>query len=707
MLNSTRRLPLLAGLVAFVLYACTMGSGVTAGSLGFTAKVAGWDETPLVGQPLLWLLTLPVHWLPTAWVTLALKLFTAATAALTLGLLTRTIQLLPWDQSWETAGGLARALPALAACVVGGLELAFWQEATAATGEMLDLLLLASALWLLLEYNLRRESRWLNAAAVIWGLGMAQNWVMLLTLPLFIGAVIWLQRLRFFRAKFILLLAGLGLAGFSIYALLPMVNGLAPHSPWNLDQAWIASLRQTKNLGMLIYFQFWRAHRLLTVAMLICFLVPTLPLLVRLRDEGTQNKSKVDRFQLWLYRGLRVALLLACLWLAFDPAAGPQQLVQRQFGVGMSMLTFDYLNALGAGFLVGSLLLIAQTDVRRRHRSNLKIPWRQLAVPVAAVLLVLVAAGLLARNAPAIVRLNFHPLDQFGVTAAKSLPPGRGVMLGDFPQKLEVFQAGLARLHRTSDWLAVDTHALPSVDYRAGLERRQPAGWLTDQNRHELTPVESARLLTQVAQSNRLFYLHPSYGHFFEGFYLTPTGMIYEVKLRGKNPLELPPLPDSVTEANEKFWTSLWDQQLASLAAPAVRHTAAWVARMKRYGLTPAPRYQDRLLADWYSIALDGWAVALQKQGRLPEARQRFEQALRLNTNNLSARISLECNTNLQAGRGMGLADVTKVAAQLQNPNRINLILNSGGPFDEPTVTYLLGSVFFQGGMLLQAAEQF
>lgn len=707
MANQTRRLPLFVALAAFALYAGTLGGGVTVNSLSLAAKVAGWDETPMAGQPLVWLLTLPLHLLPAAWVPAALKLFSAACAALILGLLTRTVQLLPWDQPWETASRPVRALAVLAAGAVCGLEFGFWQEATAANGEMLDLLLLASAIWLLLEYKVRRESRWLNAAAVVWGLGMAENWVMLFTLPLFIAAVIGLQRRRFFRVKFILRLAGLGLAGFSIYAVQPLVNGLAPHSPWTLDQAWLASLRQTKYAVLLLYYQFWRMHRLLTVAVGICLLVPTLPLLVRLRDQGTKNKSGVDRFQLWLYRSLRVGLLLACLWLAFDPAAGPQQLVQREFGVWLPMLTFDYLNALGAGFLVGNLLLISQGAVLRRRRSRIRISWRRMIVPAAGGGLALLMVGLLIRNAPAIVRLNFHPLERFGEQAVKSLPAGRGVMLSDFPQKLAVFQAALAHRHGGSDWLAVDTRALPTVEYRARLQRRQPAGWLTDTNHHELTPLETLRLLEQVARTNRLFYLHPSYGYFFEAFYLEPAGLIYEMKLRGKNPLDIPPLSGAATGANEKFWTGLWDNELAMLVPPPSRRPNVLTKHLTGLGMTAAPRHQDRLLAEWYSVPLDGWGVTLQKQGRWPEARLRFAQALQLNSNNLSARISLACNTNLQAGNKMGLADVAKVADQLGNPNRVNLILNNGGPFDEPTVGYLLGSVFLQSGQLLQAAEQF
>ena len=105
-------------------------------------------------------------------------------------------------------------------------------------------------------------------------------------------------------------------------------------------------------------------------AVLVFYLVPTLPCLVRLRDEGNQNKPKVDRFQIWIYRALRVALLLVCLWLAFDPAVSPRQIVMRQFEVSLPLLSFDYLNALGAGFLAGSLLLVFRNGFAAAKRSR-------------------------------------------------------------------------------------------------------------------------------------------------------------------------------------------------------------------------------------------------------------------------------------------------------------------------------------------------
>jgi hypothetical protein len=194
-----QKTPFKIALVALLVYVITISRGVTINSLSLSSKIAGWDWIPMADHPLLWLLTLPMRLLPANGAIFSLNLFSAITAALTLALLARTVQLLPWDRPWDNAGRWASLMPVLLACTACGLTFNFWQEATAATGEMLDLLLLAAAIWLSLEYRMRREPRWLNAAVFVWGLGMAENWVMMLTLPLFIAGVIWLQGSRFFQ----------------------------------------------------------------------------------------------------------------------------------------------------------------------------------------------------------------------------------------------------------------------------------------------------------------------------------------------------------------------------------------------------------------------------------------------------------------------------------------------------------------------------
>lgn len=701
--TQTRRLPLLIALVAFVVYLATLGTGVTANNLVLISQLAGWDETPLTAQPLLWLFTLPLSLLPAAWVPLGLKLLAAACAAAILGLLARTVQLLPWDHPWDRAGRLACALPILAAAALCGLEFNFWQEATSSCGDLLDLLFLAAAGWLLLEHYVRRNDGWLDAAALVWGAGMTQNWLMVPALPLFVIAVIFLKRRRFFRRDFALRFVALGLAGFSLYAILPLVIGLSPHSPWTMAEAWLATFHATKT-ALLFPYRFGHSHRFLALATLIYFLLPTLPLLIRMRDEGTHNKFGVDRFQIWLYRGLRATLLLTCFWLALDPAPGTRQMVHHETGAWLSMLTLDYLVALGAAFVLGNLLLIPHIEVRNERRPRNQIFWQRFARATAAGGVALIAAGLIARNAPAIIHLNYHPLQRFGDWAVKSLPPGRGIILSDHQDQMLLFRMALARSPRAQDWLPVDAAALPKVKYREQLQKRQPAGWFIDGNRHDLTPLETLWVLGQVARSNRLFYLHPSFGSLFEGFQLEPCGTVFEMKPRGADPFAMPTLPSNTIAANENVWSSLWNNELSPLAAPP-RKPASPAQAKRSLGVVSAPRDQDRLLADWFSLSLDAWAVTLQKQGRLPEARVRFDQALRLKTNNISAKTSLVCNTNLQAGSRLALGDVHLLATELGTADRLRSLLINDGPIDEPTFDYVAATVFLNRGLRVQAVE--
>ena len=579
------RIPLQITLVALVLYGSTLGCGVTFNSLSLTAEVAGWDWFPMVRQPLFWLLTLPLRCLPAAWVPPTVNLFFSAVAAITLGLLARSVQLLPWGCPLESQSYWIRTLPVLLACSLCGLEFNFWQQAVAASGEMLAFLPLATAVWLLLKFRQCHQIRWLYWAAFVWGLGMVDDWLMMLTLPIFLAGALWvkisslvstrnrsdvpvfvtatfwleqLYSLRRILLKFMGVIIGFCFGGFLIYALLPLVNTLDPNLPPSHGAAWLTSLKQTKHLLVSLFHQIWSSRAVL-IAVGIYSLVPILSCLMRQHggdiskkqrlnpwaDHHYRRRTKEDIFvgiiqrtfgsglELWFNRGLSAVLLVACIWLAFDPKIGLRQILKNQINVSMPLLAFDYFNALGAAYLVGSLLIFWQNQFQLPRTG---IPWRKwlaavvrprLAVPVVGTVLALIIIGLVARNTPAIISLSRHPLQRFGELAVASLPTGRCVILSEQPGQLAVFQAAQSHHRNRSEWLAVDLRTLPLVEYRAWLEHRQPAGWLTELTRHELSSAELLLLLEEVAKTNRLFILHPGYGYIFEQFYLEPAGAIY------------------------------------------------------------------------------------------------------------------------------------------------------------------------------------
>jgi hypothetical protein len=342
-----RSKPVLFALGALVVYLVTLSSGVTVGSMNVSANVAGWVNQPMIGAPVYWGITLPLRLLPASWVPLLLNLLSALCAATVLGIMIRSLDLLPWTRPLSSLGGWKQYLPGLLAVVVCGLGFNFWQEATTPSYEMVDILLFAIPLWCVLEYRCNQEWRWLRAAVVMWGLGMTQNWMMILSLPLFVVGIFCLQPMKFFQVRYVLSLAGWGLVGFSFYAILPLSNWLLPGATMDFGESWLASLRQTKQILLYVHYQFWRANRLVGVVIGLFYLIPLLACLVRLSSEETVNRSPLDQFQIWIFRGLRAGLLLLCIWLAFDPMGGARGIVRHKMNVGLPLLSLDYLCGLG------------------------------------------------------------------------------------------------------------------------------------------------------------------------------------------------------------------------------------------------------------------------------------------------------------------------------------------------------------------------
>ena len=714
------RFPVQAALVALLVYLATLSGGATVYSIALTAKLCGWDYQPLTGQPLFWLLTLPVRLLPAGWIPLALNLFSAICAAATLGLMAATLELAVWNRPLAVLRGWRARLPLALGLIACGLEFNFWQSATQATGESLQVLLLAVAVWCLFNYRATREPRWLQRAAFVWGLGMVENWMMLATLPVFVVVVLWLMASLFLQRKVRVIqfrdLAGLalaGLAGFSIFALLPTVNGLWPGSPLSFGGAWWSALREFKGTVYNAYISFMGRQPLALLVMLVFFLIaaiPLLPALIRMPNKGPQTFSSWDRYQAWLTRMLRTASLLFCLWLALDPALGLRQILWDKFSLAMPLLSFDYLVGLSAGFLGGNLLLAMVGKGSRRRRWKREEPrvLSGLATPVFAALFALVLVGLLLRNAAAITLPNRQPFSRFGELALKNLPPGGGVVLGDDPARLLSFQSAAARLPRR-EWLAVNTDLLPRPDYRRWLASRFPGRWTAGTAPNLLTPEETIAALNALAKSNRVFYLHDCFGALFETSYLQHTGLVCELK-KYPGPAIAPPAPPAdLVQANENFWNAMAPQMAALRNTCAMSNPGRPGLGQRicsRLYLKPTVPAQGYLLAQWYAAALDGWGVELKRAGKAEAALTRFEQALELNEHNLAALVNLECQTNMAAGKKLSLAGVPALASQFDSIDHFYSFVLASGPVDEPAFCYLMGMMLRGFAMPRQAMQQ-
>ena len=583
-------------------------------------------------------------------------------------------------------------------------------------GETLDLLLLASAIWLLLEYRVNPNPHWLKAAALVWGLGMAENWAMQITFPLFVVAVMWLCGLAFFDKKFILGMLWLGLAGFSIYAIIPFTNIWPSNTSLGFCESWLASLKLTKQTLVSFYSGFISSRRDMGALILVYFLTPVLPLLIRVPDEGANHRTLAASLQIVLFHLTSLGLLLGCLWLALDPQIGPRQIILKQFNASLPLLSFDYLTAMSAGYFAGYFLLIYGdkfekfADLPPILHPPFTPVWARKLVPILVfVLPLMMALVLFYKNYPAINRINSQPLRSFGQLAARSLPPSGGIILSDDPVRLLALKFALTSGEKKR-WQTVDSSKLASSKYRAALEKNFPHGWLDQASPNDLAPIEIVRLLNRLSRSSRILYLHPSFGFYFESFYLQPVGSLYELKRYDDAPerqINPPPLDSQQITAQEQFWDEAFAKEIEPITKVSQKHPANWTDKFFAKLKTGAPREnQSHLLGEWYSIALNDWGVQLQRHNLLKAAQKRFEQAAAAATNNLASRFNLNCNANLQAGKPMDLGGVSTLAGQFRNLKQMDQLLVRYGPIDDPVFCYLIGTVYAQSSLFRLAIQE-
>src|SRR5947207_8389187 len=92
-----RRLPWLIAIGAVALYLITLCPWITFRGFATLARSSGWDWRPGYIEPLLYLLTWPVRWFPIGSQPLVTNAMAALFSSLALGLLARSVAILPHD----------------------------------------------------------------------------------------------------------------------------------------------------------------------------------------------------------------------------------------------------------------------------------------------------------------------------------------------------------------------------------------------------------------------------------------------------------------------------------------------------------------------------------------------------------------------------------------------------------------------------------
>lgn len=715
-----RLLPWLLAAVALAVYAFTLNHWISMASLETVAKTSGWTWQPEVLNPLSFIVLCPFRWLPVSLIPIALNFFSAVCAALTLGLLARSVAILPHDRtdaqrarensdfSFLTTG--SAWLPPTLAALVCGLQFTFWRNATNYSGEMFDLLLFAFVIWSLMEYRLDEREGRLFLMAAVYGAGMANNWAMTGYFPLFIVAIIWTRGWSFFIPRFLGRMMLCGLAGMLLYLLLPVLaaSGNAQLTFW---QALKLNLTPQYEVFRLYFITLFHAQQYLEfLALLLVYLMPVFVLSIRWKSTGDRSQLGVAMANL-MHHLVYAILFAVCLWMTFGPPFSPQE---KGFG-----LTFCYLGALSIGYYSGYFLLVFGKKPASRSQRARPSPLQFLNRPVLAavwLLAVLAAVGLVYKNAPQIRDTNGGTLRRYASLAEESLPGAGGILLSDDPVRLFLVEAALARDGRAQDFAPLDTRSLEFPAYHKFLHEKFPRRWpdtvtATEQT-NGVSPLHLIGLMASLAKTNELYYLHPSFGYYFEMFYLEPHGLVYQMKMLPDDTL-LPPPPDkNQTAENEIFWAqaektapALVEKTLAppDQAAPLSRGQEL----LAQLHVSPDQDEDAVVAGTYYSRSLDFWGVQVQRAGDLTNAATHFQTALKLNPDNVVARINLQFNQTLRVG-GSAPVDLSKTTSdQFGKYHDWNEVLNANGPFDEPSFCFEDGVICARSGLLRQAVAPF
>ncbi len=700
--------PLIIGALAALGYGITLNHWVSLQSLPMVSRVCGWDWQGQTQRPLAFVVLYPFRFLPPAEIPLALNIFTAVCAALVLALLARSVALWPQDRTrpqwWREKSEFATLstptawMPPLAAVLACGLQLTFWEHATSASGEMLDLLIFAWAIRALCEFRISEKQKWLSSVAFFFAAGMADNWTLIAYLPALVAALIWLKGFGFFEARFLGRMCLWGALGLCFYLVLPLAHSLSSVEHVGFWAGLKAYLKMQKDSwryfpkGTLSALAFTAGVPLLAIS--ICW---------RGRSPNFGDDSLVGSvLSKAVFHFVHAVFLLVSLWLMLDSPFSP-----RKIGYGLPFLTQYYISSLVIGYCIGYFILVGTVDVPK-----------YVAIPTLALLgifLCLIPGALIWRNRAQVRTTNGPILRDFARELCGGLPNGNSVVLSDDPALLLLTRSEMASRRSQAAPLFLDARALMFVPYLRYLTSEYKTQWpfsAPTNGAMVIEPGAASDMIVRLLGEEPGIYLNSSFSYCMERLRAEPHRAVERVFPRGAPG---PPRLDAEGLANnERFWQKLWTNSLVALAQnPTVRPVAGsgfadQLARWLR--LDPEQNATVAFVNGAYSKASDAWGVYLQRSGDWNLSSVWFQRAVDLKPENLSARINLGFN---ELHRRNAAQPLDRESVQRDLLNLFTLHRNwesavaANGPVDEPTFTFETAKVLLAHGSRRQAAIEF
>jgi tetratricopeptide (TPR) repeat protein len=710
----------IAGALAIV-YLLTVNHWISFNNMHAVARTTGQTWTMETYAPLFVLVTAPFHWLPEAWVPLALNLFSVVCAFFVLVLLARCVVLLPHDRTEKQRekgrsafASLSSAwVPPVLAVLICGLQLTFWEDATCLSLGMFDLLLFAYAVRCLLEYRGDKRESWLLRAAVIYAAVATDSWVIVALSPFFLGAIIWIMGVSFFQLRFVSRLFLCFVIGALLFFYLPLLHARSDGFFWEPLK---------RNLAVELYpvkVVFHYLEHYVQLYLVLTSILPILLISIRWKASFGDTSNLGVTLATWVLHLVHFAFLIICIWAAFDTGFGLRDPAGKYPFLAQNrdaLLPLYFLAALSIGYFTAYFLLVFKPLIRRgRPVSELEKFLSRASSLFIYALLVLAPLGLLCKNLASIRSTNGPMLQNYAAALTENLP-ANGVLLSDNPASLLLTRGWLARSGKQQNFLFLDTGSLRYLAYYRFQTRLHPEQWpqvFTNVTSGDavIPELQLAKIVRDLSKQHPVYYLHPSFGYYFDVFYPVPHGVVNELRLYPTNAITPPPLSDADFAENE----ASWKQHAAELAAlqpgiapppPQQKRTARerWLEVMQ---IPFEKNITATFLASTYSRALNTWGAAAQRAGHLEAAAAHFDQAVQLEPDNIVASANLEFNKKLLKGVRVSADNPAAFQQRFGNVGDWDSILNRNGLFDEPTGCLAQGIVFHRGHLDRQAAQNF
>ncbi|HAV63770.1 MAG TPA: hypothetical protein DCY13_15565 [Verrucomicrobiales bacterium] len=694
------KLPWVIAGLFFVLYLITLSEGAGIIGVGAISTVTGWDWTPPLRNPLYHVVTLPFRILPDSISPGLLNFFSALLAAGTLGLVARSVQLLPQDRTRDQRErergekglltGPTAWLPATTAAGLCGLQMLFWQNATNASPDMLNLFVMAWIVRELLEFRVDgRESR-LVRVALLYGLGITSNAALIALFPFALGAIIWIMGKGFFRSPLILKLTVAGLAGLLLYLLLPVLAVASDRIDITFWEALRSNVGPQKHMLATGF-----GSRLFVMVMCLGSLFPIILIAVRWPSSMGDTSAAGNLLTLLMFRVLALLFIAGSLAMNF----GMAHAAKAQQETGLAFHSLFLLSSIVLGYASGYLLVV----FGKRPGKAWKRPGpvgqliNMVMVGFAWLLLPGVVGGLGYKNFNEVRALNGGPLHAHVEAIAGQLKGNSNIALSDDPLLLNLVEARVAKFDDAERPLLVNSTSLNFPGYHHHLQEKTDGAWpelpADVVSSNAVSQIHLVNLMAGFTTNRPVSYLHPSFGYYFEVLHAKEDGHVLRLELYPPDTLAHPHPGDDGIARHQEFLESAWSETLQPVARKLADHTASGA---------------EQYLAAMQSRAFNAWGVRLQRARGFEGATPWFERAVQLNTNNASARINLEYNrhrlgTNTEA---FTLSDETTTVVKNYRDNT-QFLVQAGGPLDEPANCLTLGLYFSAGNLHRQAAQQF